>query len=120
MRWAVDEYFYSFIDEPYLKFNEFKEIFKLLNLKSRALAMSTNDWNSTRKLLGKPRRFSRKFVSQELEKLNIYRKRARDWISRKEIVDDGLFPAVLNQKITSLKQLQVVRIFYFLKKEKTM
>jgi len=65
-------------------------------------------WNSFRKMLGKPRRFSRKFVNDELQNLNKYRERVRIWMTNKQIINDGSFAPELIRSIERLPPLEVV------------
>jgi len=75
--WARYEFFYSDLDRPWFNFNEFQ-----VNLAKHGISptvkLSRREWSEVRKAIwGKPRRFSRKFVQDELDKLNSYRNLVR-------------------------------------------
>lgn len=77
------EYFYSHMDQPYLLYNEFREMLDKVGLKN-VTKLKRNEWYIIRKAMGKPRRFSQFFIRQEIKKLNQYRE-----IVRKYIDDDN-------------------------------
>ena len=68
MQHVVSDYFYSYIDLPYFSFNEFKEALKEFT-NSEDLCLNRADWRVVRNLMGKPRRFSKFFINQEIQKL---------------------------------------------------
>ena len=71
--WIRCEYFYSYIDKPYFCENSFTNIISKLKLDRPIEEISSNEWRAVRKSMGKIRRFSPKFVSQERAQLLEYR-----------------------------------------------
>ena len=61
--------------------------------------MTINEWNFFRKRLGKPRRFSKKFVNDQIGSLNKYRERVRIWLTKKQLINDGYFSPELTRAI---------------------
>lgn len=87
-----------------------KVILKRIGLNDDDKGMKVDEWNAVRRAIGKPRRFSQAFVNQELELLNTYRERARVWVTKKQLINDGIFPKELTQSIQNLTSMQVVAI----------
>ena len=108
LRWVIDEYFYSDIDKGYFDFNLMQLVLRRLQLNLDDKGLAVAEWNAVRKTIGKPRRFSQNLVNQELEQLNTYRERARIWLHKKQLINDGLFPKELTHAIQNLIPLQVV------------
>ncbi|KAJ3436614.1 lin-9 [Anaeramoeba flamelloides] len=73
-KYCVFEWFYSDVDAIYFAKNDFKTYLKKQNKFPNGLALSRFEWSKLRTGLGKPRRFSSNFISEEHRKLNIYRK----------------------------------------------
>lgn len=71
-RWCLYEWFYPHIDSAYFKHNEFQECLNELGL-AKITALSRIEWSYIRGAMGKPRRFSRPFLSQERQKLKANR-----------------------------------------------
>ena len=71
--WARYEFFYSDIDRPWFNFNEFHiELAK--HGVSPLAKLTRKEWSAVREAIrGRPRRFSKKFISSEMNKLNSYR-----------------------------------------------
>ena len=61
--------------------------------------MTIKEWNQFRRLLGKPRRFSKKFVHDEIGSLNKFRERVRIWLTKKQLINDGFFSPELTKAI---------------------
>jgi hypothetical protein len=76
-----------------------------INVDDKGLTIA--EWNALRKTIGKPRRFSQALINQELEQLNTFRERARVWLHKKQLINDGLFPRELTQSIQKMAPLQV-------------
>ena len=71
--WARHEFFYSDIDRPWFNFNEFQTELAKHGI-SPTVKLTRQEWSAVRKAIrGRPRRFSSKFVRDELNKLNKYR-----------------------------------------------
>ena len=71
--WARHEFFYSDIDRPWFNFNEFQTELAKHGI-SPTVKLTRQEWSAVRKAIrGRPRRFSSKFVRDELVKLNNYR-----------------------------------------------
>jgi hypothetical protein len=85
-----------------------KSILKRINLNEDEKGLKVEEWNAVRRSIGKPRRFSQALVNQELDNLNTYRERARIWVTKKQLINDGLFPKELTQAIQNLTPMQVV------------
>lgn len=108
MRYIIDEYFYSDIDKGFFEYNLLKTILNRIGLNEDDRGMTVKEWNSVRRMAGKPRRFSQVLVNQELEQLNTFRERARVWVNKKQLINDGLFPKELTLAIQNLIPMQVV------------
>ncbi|CAG9318617.1 unnamed protein product [Blepharisma stoltei] len=70
LNWCKFEWFYSYVDRGFFSHNEFDEASKTLNLGE---TMSMYESRIIKSALGKPRRFSPNFISQERQKLQKYR-----------------------------------------------
>jgi hypothetical protein len=92
----------------YFGYNLFSVIMKRLNVNAENKGMTLAEWNIARKVVGKPRRFSQAFVNQELDHLNVYRERARIFINKRHLINDGMFPKELTNRIQTLNPLHVV------------
>lgn len=77
-RWVVYEYFYSAIDKVYFEKNELLDCLTSLGIPYRSLRRA--DFILIRKAIGKPRRFSAKFIQEERQRLHRYREIARELI----------------------------------------
>ncbi len=77
-KWIKFEYFYSGIDKPYFEKNELQECLTSLGIPYKCLRRA--DFILIRKAIGKPRRFSAKFLEEERQKLKRYREISRDLI----------------------------------------
>lgn len=109
----IDEYFYSTLDKPYFQQNEFSRICEKTGLLTNRGALTIKEWNQFRKQLGKPRRFSRNFINQELRKLNLFRERTRIWNTKKQLIEDGMFSKELLYTIQNRQSLTVVISHHF-------
>lgn len=89
-----------------------KVLLKRLGLNEDDKGMKVSEWNSLRKAMGKPRRFSQALINQELDQLNTYRERARIWVTKKQLINDGLFPKELTLSIQNLTPMQVVACMF--------
>eukprot|EP01129_Flabellula_baltica_P010012 TRINITY_DN4183_c0_g1_i1.p1 TRINITY_DN4183_c0_g1~~TRINITY_DN4183_c0_g1_i1.p1 ORF type:complete len:425 (-),score=90.60 TRINITY_DN4183_c0_g1_i1:325-1599(-) len=79
--WSIYEWFYSNVDHPWFNENEFQICLNQLNLSHIKLLRSI-EWKYVRgciyRKIGKPRRFSQKFIEEEKEKLQEYRTLKRE------------------------------------------
>ncbi|KAJ7525358.1 hypothetical protein O6H91_17G047000 [Diphasiastrum complanatum] len=75
-RWSTYEWFYSAIDLPWFSQNEFVEYLNHAGL-GKIPKLTRVEWGVIRSSLGKPRRFSSKFLQEEREKLDAFREDAR-------------------------------------------
>jgi DIRP/Myb-like DNA-binding domain len=72
LQWCKAEWFYSYIDKAFFDHNEFEEALKVLKI-SEIENFSKYEYSLIRNILGRPRRFSSSFISQERKKLSKYR-----------------------------------------------
>ncbi|XP_072307600.1 protein lin-9 homolog [Eucyclogobius newberryi] len=109
-KWCIYEWFYSNIDRPLFEGdNEFclclKESFP--NLKTRKL--SRVEWGTIRRLMGKPRRCSSAFFSEERTALRQKRQKIRllqqfkltDISNCKDLPDEIPLPLIIGTKVTA-------------------
>ncbi|XP_072985340.1 protein ALWAYS EARLY 3-like isoform X1 [Typha latifolia] len=75
-RWCAYEWFYSAIDYPWFARNDFVEYLNHVKM-GHIPRLTRAEWSIIRSSLGKPRRFSKKFLLEEREKLEQYRKTVR-------------------------------------------
>ena len=85
-----------------------KLVYKRVNLDVEEKGMPVNEWNALRRAIGKPRRFSQALVNQELLQLASYREKARIWLGKKQLINDGHLPKELTRSIQALSPFQVV------------
>jgi hypothetical protein len=72
LQWCKAEWFYSYIDRGFFSYNEFEDCLKSLKL-SEVEYLPKSDFSLIRSSLGRPRRFSTAFITQERRKLGKYR-----------------------------------------------
>ena len=72
VNWCKCEWFYSYVDKGFFQLNEFMDCVKGLGVEVQE-AMPLSHWRTIRHVLGKPRRFSTKFISEERRRLKKYR-----------------------------------------------
>lgn len=93
--WVTYEWFYSTIDRDYFNENEYKGCLQILDCDHIKLLTRT-EWSILRGVMGskigRPRRFSRAFLSGESVKLNDYRRKSRRIQSDVEVPDPRDFP----------------------------
>ncbi|GLT28915.1 hypothetical protein SLA2020_038170 [Shorea laevis] len=75
-RWCSFEWFYSAIDYPWFAKREFVEYLNHVGL-GHIPRLTRVEWGVIRSSLGKPRRFSERFLYEEREKLKQYRESVR-------------------------------------------
>ncbi|GLT50448.1 hypothetical protein SLA2020_239340 [Shorea laevis] len=75
-RWCSFEWFYSAIDYPWFAKKEFVEYLNHVGL-GHIPRLTRVEWGVIRSSLGKPRRFSERFLLEEREKLKQYRESVR-------------------------------------------
>lgn len=95
IKWVEHEFFYSFIDSIYFSHNEFYKILENSNL-IKLGKLSRHEWNFLRLTLGKPRRFSRAFISNEIDKMNEFRNLVRGFLT--ENIDFGYLETKIRNK----------------------
>lgn len=122
VRWVEHEFFYSFIDSIYFSQNDFQKILDYRNISSLG-KMTKLEWNFVRLAMGKPRRFSKNFISSEIDKMNHFRNLVREFLTEKIDLSD-LEAHISNketvEKIIKLAPLNVGQIvlgknYFFLK-----
>ena len=72
LQWCKAEWFYSYIDRAFFSHNEFEEVLRVLKLSESEL-FTKYEFQLIRNIIGRPRRFSCAFLSQERKKLAKYR-----------------------------------------------
>ncbi|KAL9393127.1 hypothetical protein Peur_012412 [Populus x canadensis] len=75
-RWCTYEWFYSAVDYPWFSRREFVEYLNHVGL-GHIPRLTRVEWGVIRSSLGKPRRFSERFLHEEREKLQQYRESVR-------------------------------------------
>ncbi|KAJ6397535.1 hypothetical protein OIU77_018530 [Salix suchowensis] len=75
-RWCAFEWFYSAVDYPWFARREFVEYLNHVGL-GHIPRLTRVEWGVIRSSLGKPRRFSERFLHEEREKLQQYRESVR-------------------------------------------
>ncbi|KAL9356099.1 hypothetical protein Peur_049352 [Populus x canadensis] len=75
-RWCTYEWFYSAVDCPWFSRREFVEYLNHVGL-GHIPRLTRVEWGVIRSSLGKPRRFSERFLHEEREKLQQYRESVR-------------------------------------------
>ncbi|XP_011036805.1 PREDICTED: protein ALWAYS EARLY 2-like isoform X2 [Populus euphratica] len=75
-RWCTFEWFYSAVDYPWFAKREFVEYLNHVGL-GHIPRLTRVEWGVIRSSLGKPRRFSERFLQEEREKLQQYRESVR-------------------------------------------
>ncbi|XP_034912894.1 protein ALWAYS EARLY 2 isoform X2 [Populus alba] len=75
-RWCTYEWFYSAVDYPWFSRMEFVEYLNHVGL-GHIPRLTRVEWGVIRSSLGKPRRFSERFLHEEREKLQQYRESVR-------------------------------------------
>ncbi|KAK9735432.1 hypothetical protein RND81_04G205300 [Saponaria officinalis] len=75
-RWCAYEWFYSAIDYPWFAKREFVEYLNHVGL-AHIPRLTRVEWGVIRSSLGKPRRFSERFLQEERDKLEQYRESVR-------------------------------------------
>ena len=117
IKWVENEYFYSFIDSVYFSHNDFQEMLDYTNI-SKLGKMTRHEWNFIRLAMGKPRRFSKNFIREEVEKLNEFRQLIRGFLN--ETIDfNQLESRIKNknllEKVSKITPLNVGQIVLGLK-----
>lgn len=98
-RWCSFEWFYSAIDYPWFAKREFVEYLNHVGL-GHIPRLTRVEWGVIRSSLGKPRRFSERFLLEERDKLKQYRESVREhYTELRTGVRDGL-PTDLARPLT--------------------
>lgn len=104
VKWVEHEYFYSFIDAIYFSHNEFQEFLDYANI-SKLGKLTKQEWHFIRKATGKPRRFSKNFLREEVEKLNDFRQLIRSFLN--ETIELSQLEAKVKSKTLIEKILKI-------------
>jgi hypothetical protein len=72
LNWCKCEWFYSYVDKGFFQVNEFVDIVKGLGVEITEV-MPLRDWRTMRCAMGRPRRFSQRFITEERRRLKKYR-----------------------------------------------
>ena len=72
LNWCKCEWFYSYVDKGFFQVNEFVDILKGLGVEITEV-MPLRNWKTMRCAMGRPRRFSQRFISEERRRLKKYR-----------------------------------------------
>ncbi|XP_022150725.1 protein ALWAYS EARLY 2-like isoform X2 [Momordica charantia] len=106
-RWCVFEWFYSAIDYPWFARREFIEYLDHVGLENLP-RLTRVEWGVVRSSLGKPRRFSERFLHVERMKLEHYRESVRQHYSelcagiREGLPTDLARPLSVGQRVIAL------------------
>ncbi|XP_057485696.1 protein ALWAYS EARLY 3-like isoform X1 [Actinidia eriantha] len=106
-RWCAFEWFYSAVDYPWFAKREFVEYLNHVGL-GHVPRLTRVEWGVIRSSLGKPRRFSEQFLSEEKEKLNQYRESVRTHYTelragtRQGLPTDLARPLSVGQRVTAI------------------
>ncbi|KAK7284354.1 hypothetical protein RJT34_19099 [Clitoria ternatea] len=89
-RWCTFEWFYSAIDYPWFSKREFMECLNHVDL-GNIPKLTRLEWSVIKCALGKPRRFSERFLQEERKKLEQYREAVRKYYNELRAgIRDGL------------------------------
>ncbi|KAK9292843.1 hypothetical protein L1049_020823 [Liquidambar formosana] len=106
-RWCALEWFYSAIDYPWFAKREFVEYLNHVGL-GHIPRLTRVEWGVIRSSLGKPRRFSERFLHEEKEKLKQYRESVRTHYTelraglREGLPTDLARPLTVGQRVIAL------------------
>ncbi|KAF5739859.1 protein ALWAYS EARLY 2-like isoform X1 [Tripterygium wilfordii] len=106
-KWCISEWFYSSIDYPWFAKREFVEYLNHVGL-GHIPRLTRVEWGVIRSSLGKPRRFSERFLCEEREKLNQYRDSVRKHYSelrsgiREGLPTDLAWPLSVGQQVIAV------------------
>eukprot|EP00898_Chlorokybus_atmophyticus_P003368 jgi/Chlat1/4031/Chrsp26S04088 len=96
-KWCMYEWFYSTIDWPWFEKSEFLEYLEHTGL-GHITRLTRKEWGLVRGALGRPRRLSQAFLSEERAKLESYREAVRD--RHQEFRMNGSTDATLHSPLT--------------------
>lgn len=97
------EFFYSTIDRPYFRFNEYKEMLVKVGLSDLVGRLTLGEWGMIRKAMGRPRRFSGEFIKNEIKKLETYRNIVREYLLNQS-------PVILRSKLRESLSNEIMKI----------
>ncbi|EOY11451.1 DIRP,Myb-like DNA-binding domain, putative isoform 1 [Theobroma cacao] len=106
-RWCSFEWFYSAIDYAWFAKREFVEYLNHVGL-GHVPRLTRVEWGVIRSSLGKPRRFSERFLHEEREKLKHYRESVRQHYSqlrvgaREGLPTDLAYPLSVGQQVIAI------------------
>ncbi|XP_021282350.1 protein ALWAYS EARLY 2 isoform X3 [Herrania umbratica] len=106
-RWYSFEWFYSAIDYAWFAKREFVEYLNHVGL-GHVPRLTRVEWGVIRSSLGKPRRFSERFLHEEREKLKQYRESVRQHYSqlrvgtREGLPTDLAYPLSVGQRVIAI------------------
>jgi len=72
LNWCKCEWFYSYVDKGFFQVNEFVDLLKGLGMEMQEV-MTLKSWRTVRCAMGRPRRFSQRFINEERRRLKKYR-----------------------------------------------
>lgn len=106
-RWCTSEWFYSAIDYPWFSKREFVEYLEHVGL-GHVPRLTRIEWGVIRSSLGRPRRFSEQFLTEEKHKLNQYRESVRSHYAevlagtKEGIPADLAQPLIVGQRVIAI------------------
>ncbi|XP_027918483.1 protein ALWAYS EARLY 3 [Vigna unguiculata] len=106
-RWCTFEWFYSAIDYPWFSKREFVEYLDHVGL-GHVPRLTRIEWGVIRSSLGRPRRFSEQFLTEEKHKLHEYRKSVRSHYAeilagtKEGLPTDLAQPLIVGQRVIAI------------------
>ncbi|GAB2249231.1 hypothetical protein Droror1_Dr00012590 [Drosera rotundifolia] len=106
-RWCVFEWFYSSIDYPWFAKSDFVDYLCHVGM-GHVRRLTRVEWGVIRSSLGRPRRFSQKFLDEEKEKLKNYRESVRNHYTelrtgaREGLPTDLAHPLTVGQRVIAI------------------
>ena len=100
LQWCKAEWFYSYIDKGFFSQNEFEESIRVLKL-SDIEQFTKYEFKVIHNILGRPRRFSASFISQERKKLSKYRE------AMKVLQQGKVLPSTYHDMLPYIKMSQL-------------
>nr|XP_007154248.1 hypothetical protein PHAVU_003G102900g [Phaseolus vulgaris]ESW26242.1 hypothetical protein PHAVU_003G102900g [Phaseolus vulgaris] len=106
-RWCTFEWFYSAIDYPWFSKREFVEYLDHVGL-GHVPRLTRIEWGVIRSSLGRPRRFSEQFLTEEKHKLHEYRESVRSHYAeilagtKEGLPTDLAQPLIVGQRVIAI------------------
>ncbi|KAL1198036.1 Protein ALWAYS EARLY 1 [Cardamine amara subsp. amara] len=98
-RWCIFEWFYSAIDYPWFAKMEFIDYLNHVGL-GHVPRLSRTEWSVIKSSLGRPRRFSARFLDEERDKLQQYRESVRKHYTEVRTGDREALPTDLARPLS--------------------